>query len=62
MEHEVKHKQASGWWANLVQASCTCGWLGPVHDANKYHWTQALYATLDRDAKVHLDEVNGENL
>jgi len=28
-------RQAPGWWSNLVQAACDCGWLGPVRDLNE---------------------------
>ena len=52
-----RHDKPPGWWPSLVQAVCSCGWRGPVRDANAYTWPGRFRAQLDRDETEHRQAV-----
>lgn len=56
MHHDTGTRQCSGWWPALVEAHCSCGWVGPTRDANTYAWPHIFKADLDRDQAQHLRE------
>lgn len=54
-DHDTEVRQCPGWWPNLVEAVCSCGWSGPTRDLN-----QPTARTLVRiDADEHLAEAAG---
>jgi hypothetical protein len=54
VRHETDTRQVPGWWANLLHATCSCGWHGPTRDMNQ--WPRAKYL-LERDADEHRETV-----